>query len=43
MHTVQVGGDLLDGATFVSNVSADLAQGIARNVKCDLKQYLTYV
>jgi hypothetical protein len=40
---LQVGGDLLDCPLFTSNVTLELAEGLARNVKSDLKRFLLYV
>ena len=40
---VQVAGDILDSATFTSNITSELAEGLASNVKVDLKRFLLFV
>ena len=38
-----MGGDLLEGALYVSNVTHELACDLAANLDIDLKRFLLYV
>jgi uncharacterized protein (UPF0303 family) len=40
---VQVGGDLISGAKFISNIPHELAQSVSSNMRLDLKQFIVYV